>query len=405
MDVIFEPTNFRNEIVWKRTSAHNDPKRYGRIHDVLLYYAKEAKQVFFSPVYTDYRPEYLKSEFKQDSDGHWYKLEDLTAPYRGGSSGRFEFHGRIPGPTRMWRLNEDEMGKLWQAGRIKKGKDGKPLLRGQIVYLKEKKGMPVQDWWDDILRVGNTSRERLGYPTQKPETLLERIILASSNEGDVVLDAFCGCGTAIAVAQRLNRRWIGIDITHLAIALLKYRLSDAFGDEAKYEVTGEPKDEASALALAQQDRYQFQWWALSLIKARPYQGKKKGADEGVDGVIYFQDVAPEKPKKKITQKIVVQVKSGKVGLKDIKELRTTVDNQKAVIGVFITLQPPTKPMIREAAKAGMFQRFSAKYPKTQIRTIKELLEGHGIEYPQTPLDLTFKRATRQEKAETQLELI
>lgn len=265
--------------------------------------------------------------------------------------------------------------------------------------------MPVQDWWDDILRVGNTSRERLGYPTQKPETLLERIIKASSNEGDTVLDSFCGCGTAIAVAQRLNRRWIGIDITHLAISLLKYRLSDAFGDDVKYEIIGEPIDEASARALAQQDRYQFQWWALSLIRARPYQGKKKGADEGVDGVIYFQDIDPEKPKKPVTQKIIVQVKSGRVSVKDIRELKTVVDNQNAVIGVFITLESPTKPMITEAATAGIFQRFQATYPKIQIRMIKELLEGRGIEYPQTNIDLTFKKAVRRSKSGDQLELL
>ena len=170
-------------------------------------------------------------------------------------------------------------------------------------------------------------RRRKSYPTQKPEALLERIIKASSNEGDVVLDAFCGCGTAIAVAQQLNRRWIGVDITHLAVALLKYRLDDAFGDDVKYEIIGEPKDTQGAKALAVQDRYQFQWWALSLIRARPYQGKKKGADEGVDGLIYYEDVDPDKPKKTLPRKIVVQVKSGKVSVRDIRELKSIVDRR------------------------------------------------------------------------------
>ena len=168
------------------------------------------------------------------------------------------------------------------------------------------------------------------------------------------MDAFCGCGTAIAVAQRLNRRWIGVDITHLAIALMKYRLADAFGDDVKYEIIGEPKDAESAKALAVQDRYQFQWWALSLIRARPYQGKKKGADEGVDGVIYYEDVDPDNPKKTLTRKIVVQVKSGKVSVKDIRELKSVVDSQDAVIGVFITLNSPTRPMVKEAASSRTF---------------------------------------------------
>ena len=176
------------------------------------------------------------------------------------------------------------------------------------------------------------------------------------------MDAFCGCGTAIAVAQKLNRRWIGVDITHLAITLLKYRLADAFGDDVEYEIIGEPKDEASARALAVQDRYQFQWWALSLIRARPYQGKKKGADEGVDGVIYYQDVDPDNPKKALTRKIVIQVKSGKVSVKDIQALKAVVKNQDAVIDVFITLNPPTGPMLKEATTAGRFHWLHVEHP-------------------------------------------
>jgi len=259
-------------------------------------------------------------------------------------------------------------------------------------YLDESPGRTITNDWNDIKPA--SGNESLGYPTQKPEALLERIVNASSNEGDVVLDCFCGCGSTIAVAQRLNRRWIGIDITHLAISLIQNRLADTFGDDVKYQVVGEPVDISGAQALAQQDRYQFQWWALSLIKARPVQGKKKGADAGIDGIIYFKDVDPDKPKKNIVQKIVVQVKSGKVGVKDIRELRTVVKNQKAVIGIFVTLNSPTKPMMTEAAKAGMFKRFNDEYPKIQIRTIEELLAGNGIEYPKTVLDATFKKAER-----------
>ena len=365
LDTIFGGQNYRNEIVWKRTSAHNDAKRFGKIHDVLFYYSKDAKNVFFEPVYVKYSEEYLRSEFQQDDDGRYYKLEDLTAPYRGGDGGRFVFHGRQPGPTRMWSKNEYAMEELWQQGRIKVGKDGKPLLRGLKVYLDEKKGMPVQDWWDDILRVGNTAKERLGYPTQKPEALLERIIRASSNEGDVVLDPFCGCGTAIAAAHKLGRKWIGIDITHLSIALQKYRLQDMFElvSGADYEVIGEPATVDGARELARdsanEGRYQFEWWALSLLRAKPVGGRagsrkgKKGADQGIDGVINFFD-EDDKGKKK-PQKAVVQVKSGKVKSGDIRDLKGTVEREGAAIGVFITLENPTQAMVKEALAAGWYE--------------------------------------------------
>ena len=295
LDAIFGFQNYRNEIAWKRTSAHNDAKRFGKIHDVIFYYSKDPRSVNFEPVYVEYSDEYLKSEFKQDENGKWYKLEDLTAPYRGGDGGRFEFHGRTPGPSRMWSKNAIAMEQLWDDGRIQTGKDGKPLLRGFKVYLDEKKGMPVQDWWDDILRVGNTAKERLGYPTQKPVALLERIIRSSSKEGDVVLDPFCGCDTAIAAAHKLGRKWIGIDITHLSIALQKYRLQDMFElvSGVDYEVIGEPTTESGARELAtdsaNEGRYQFEWWALSLVGAKPVGGQagsrkgKKGADQGIDG--------------------------------------------------------------------------------------------------------------------------
>ena len=319
----------------------------------------------------------------------------------------FEWRGTRPPSHRSWGASLEQLEKWYSEGRILLKKDGTPRLDGLKVYLDELPGKQISSIWSDIPRIGNTSKERLGYPTQKPLVLLERIIKASSNEGDVVLDAFAGCGTTIEAAATLNRRWIGVDITHLAVALLKYRLADAFGDDLKYEIIGEPKDEASAKALANQDQYQFQWWALSLIRARPYHGKKKGADEGVDGVIYYQDVDPDNPKKALTRKIVVQVKSGKVSVKDIRELKAVVDNQDAVIGVFITLNPPTQPMVKEAATAGLFQWLHVAhttYPKIQIRTIQELLEGDGIKYPQTPTDVTFRKAEQATPQNQQLPL-
>lgn len=404
LDQIFGVQNFQNEIVWKRTSSHNDPKRFGRVGDRILFYSK-SKVKTFNVIYSDYSPEQL-SRYKYEDERGRYRAENLTAPHYSPTR-TVEWRGTHPGSNRQWRFSIEELERLYAKEYVLLRQDGCPRKDGLKVYLDEAKGAPAQNIWDDIPRIGNTSKERLGYPTQKPEALLERIIKASSNEGDVVLDAFCGCGTAIAVAQQLNRRWIGVDITHLAIALLKYRLDDAFGDDVKYEIIGEPKDSESAKALAVQDRYQFQWWALSLIRARPYQGKKKGADEGVDGVIYYEDVDPDKPKKTLTRKIVVQVKSGKVSAKDIRELKSVVDSQDAVIGVFITLNPPTQPMVKEAATAGRFQWLHVAhttYPKIQIRTIDELLAGRGIEYPQTPVDVTFRRAERAAPQSQQIEI-
>ena len=232
----------------------------------------------------------------------------------------------------------------------------------------------------DVRWLSTTDKERLGYQTQKPLALLERIIQASSNEGDVVLDPFCGCGTAIAAAQNLNRRWIGIDITHLAVALMKNRLKTAFNilPGQDYQVGGEPVDAGSARALAEQDRFQFEFWAMSLLEAFPREQKKKGADQGVDGVVYFID-GP----RRTVNKAVVQVKSGGVSSPQIRDLKGTVEREKAAMGLFITLETPTRPMITEANSAGLYHSdlWQTDYPKIQIRTVGELLEGNGFQMP------------------------
>ena len=405
LDQIFGVENFQNEIVWERTNAHNMKARYySKIHDLLLFYSKSDSYTW-NKQYIEYSDAQL-SRYKTDENGRLYTGRDLTMSTT-MESRNFEWRGTRPPTHRSWGASLAQLEEWYAAGRILLKKDGTPRLDGLKVYLDELPGKQVPSIWNDIPRIGNTSKERLGYPTQKPLALLERVIKTSSNESDVVLDAFAGCGTTIEAAATLNRQWIGVDITHLAIALLKYRLADAFGDDVKYEIIGEPKDAAGAKALAVQDRYQFQWWALSLIRARPYQGKKKGADEGVDGVIYYEDVDPDKPKKTLTQKIVVQVKSGKVSVKDIRELKSVVEAQAAVIGVFITLNRPTQPMVKEAAAAGRFQWLHVAhttYPKIQIRTIDELLSGGGIEYPQTPVDVTFRRAERAASQNRQLEI-
>ena len=282
-------------------------------------------------------------------------------------------------------------------------------LASQKRYLDEMQGNPVDTIWDDIKPVQAQSTERLGYPTQKPEALLERIVSASSNEGDVVLDPFCGCGTAIAAAERLNRRWIGIDITHIAITLIRHRLHDTFKDELKpYEVLGQPQDVASALALATDSensgRYQFEWWALGLVDARPAQDRKKGADSGVDGYINFFDDNSGK-----ARRIVVQVKSGHVTRNQIATLKGDMEREKAEIGLFVTLQPPTRQMEAEATSAGFYtpEHYPDRhYPRVQILTIEELLAGKRAEYPRLAPEATFRRAPhRRRSAGTQPGLV
>jgi SAM-dependent methyltransferase len=262
-------------------------------------------------------------------------------------------------------------------------------------FADELKGMPIQNLWLDIPEINSQAQERLGYPTQKPQALLERILSASSNEGDVVLDPFCGCGTTVHAAQKLNREWIGIDITHLAISLIQKRLRDAF-PLVKIDVHGVPKDLEGARDLAKRDPYQFQWWAVSLVDAVPYGNKKKGADGGVDGLIYF------KPDGKTTEKAIVSVKGGEnVGVGMIRDLIATVEREKAKMGLLITLTEATSAMRKEAVSSGYYRTDAqGDFAKIQIITIEELLNG---KQPQTPWvdPNVFKRAKREMKGEQQ----
>jgi hypothetical protein len=255
-------------------------------------------------------------------------------------------------------------------------------------FLDEQEGVPVGDTWNDIVPVQAVSQERLGYPTQKPVALLERILSASSNEGDVVLDPFCGCGTTVHAAQKLGRQWIGIDVTHLAISLIEKRLKDAFPGIAM-EVHGTPKDEAGARDLALRDKYQFQWWAVSLVDAVPFAGKKKGADGGIDGLIYF------KPDGKVTERAIVSVKGGdSVSVPMIRDLKGVLEREKAPMGIFLSLVEPTKPMIAEAASAGIYETAHGKFPKLQIITVAEIFAGKR---PQIPFGHSegFKKAAKE----------
>jgi site-specific DNA-methyltransferase (adenine-specific) len=217
---------------------------------------------------------------------------------------------------------------------------------------------------------------------------MERIISASSDHGVVVLDPFCGCGTTVHAAQKLRRTWVGIDITHLAISLIEKRLRDAF-PTIEFDIHGTPKDLEGAGALAAADKYQFQWWAVSLVDAVPYAAKKKGADTGIDGLIYF------KPDGKTTEKAIVSVKGGEhVGVEMIRDLGHVVEREKAKIGIFITLAEPTNPMKTEAVKAAFYETPYGKFPKLQIFTIEELFAGKKPKLPWID-PTTFKKAARE----------
>jgi site-specific DNA-methyltransferase (adenine-specific) len=396
LDAIFGTKYFRNEIIWKRANAHNDPKRFGRISDTIFYYSKTDK-VIWNTQHTEYREEYYESHFKKDEDGRYYRTVPLDAPRHGEGSANliYEWKGKKPASTRTWAVRRETMEQYEREGLIRYTKTGTPTL---LQYADKMPGVPLQNIWTDIAPVNPQAIERLGYPTQKPEALLERIIRASSNEGDLVLDPFCGCGTTVTVAERLKRRWIGIDITHLAITLIKKRLHDTFGEElAPYEVIGEPADAMSAAALAEANRHQFEWWALGLVDAAPAQDKKKGADRGVDGVLYFQekDDGPY-------HKIIVQVKSGHIGAKEVRELEGTRKQEKAEIAALLTLKPPTKPM-KEAVPADYYVSAlfpDLRFPRLQILTIADLFAGWQLEYPRWVPPKTFKRAARRRKGPT-----
>ncbi|MBI3930930.1 MAG: restriction endonuclease [Chloroflexi bacterium] len=343
LDQIFGGKNFRNEIIWCYTGPRKTPKKFSRKHDVIFFYTK-----------TDH-----------------YIFNQQTIPHKSG------LH---------------DTGQVETFGRLRKDKASQEQI-GEIRKLEER-GKILEDWWIDIYPTDRVRKEMLGYETQKPLALLERIIKASSNEGDIVLDPFCGCGTAVVAAQKLNRKWIGIDVTHLAINLMRNRLRDSFPG-IQFEVIGEPKDLSGAKALAHQDRYQFQWWALGLIGARPLGEKKKGADKGIDGVIHFVD----DPAGKVSR-VVVQVKSGHIGVNAVRELKAVV--AKEAIGVLITLEPPTSPMKVEAVEAGYYHSpiWDKDYPKIQLLTIEELLQGKTVDMPpQTQTSVTFAKAPKISKKE------
>lgn len=400
LDGVFGPKNFRNEITWQRTNAHNDARRnFSNVADIIFYYAK-GEAFTFNPQFARYDLGYIEKNFKYlDADGRRYSSSDLRSPNPRPNL-TYEYKGYRP-HVNGWSVSLKKMQELDAQGRLIFPEDPNGRIRLKR-YLDEVPGKPIGNIWTDIPPIGAQAAERLGYPTQKPLALLARIIEASSNPGDIVLDPFCGCGTAVHAAQMLDRQWIGIDITHLAITLIEKRLRDTFPPD-EFTVIGVPEDLPSAQDLARRDKYQFQWWACSLVNAQPYQGKRKGADGGIDGLIFFQD------NHKSTKKIIVAVKGGEhVTRTMIADLKNSVEREKAQLGLFVTLTPATAPMHKEALSAGFYHSpYNGDFPKIQILTVTGLLSGQ--ETPQFPDwtrgGLNFKAAPRVAPEGQQLSLL
>ena len=381
LDGVFGKENYRNEISWKRSNPKSQTtNNFANCRDIIFRYSKTEK-CLFNKLFGEHDPEYVEKAYKYTDEKGRYRLLPLLNPNDNRPNLTYEFLG----VNRVWRWTKERMLQAYKDGLVVQLKPG--AVPQYKLYLAESKGKTITNDWNDILLPG--ANEELGYPTQKPLALLERIINASSNEGDTVLDPFCGCGTAVHAAQKLNRSWIGIDITHLAISLIEKRLRDAF-PQIKFEVHGTPKDVEGARDLASRDKYQFQWWACSLVNAQPFQGKKKGADTGIDGKIFFQD---DRGPGKV---VIVSVKGGEhVGVEAVRSLKAVVDREKAQIGLLVTLAEPTKPMISEAASSGFYDSpIGQSYPKVQVLTIAGLLSfREAAKYPDLARGgLTFKKA-------------
>jgi len=407
MDAVFGTRNFVNEIIWRRSFSHNDPKRYGANHDTILFYAK-GKGWTWNIQYTSHREEYIERDYRfaegpngetitlkkgQGPPPGWrrFRQDNLTANKPGGDV-EYEWKGVKPYRGRYWAYSKANMEQFERQGRLVYRSTGMPVFKR---YLDEMPGVPLQGFWDDIPPIISGSRETLGYPTQKPLALLERIISASSNPGDIVLDPFCGCGTAVHAAHKLGRRWIGIDVTYLAIGLIRRRMRDAFPD-IEIEEIGAPVDLAGARALAAHDKYQFQWWALDRLGAQPVSGKKKGADRGIDGVIPFFAGPAEDYKRAI-----VSVKGGEhVTVAAVRDLKGVLEREKEPVGVLLALASPTKEMVTEAAASGFYENefWQRKFPRLQIITVEEMLAGKRVDIPygNTPF---AKAPTEKERAQ------
>jgi DNA modification methylase len=372
LDVIFGKDNYVNELIWERTNTKGHAfTRFSSSHDTILFYSKGPNYTW-NPQFLPHSESYIKSHYSnvEEETGRRYTLGDCLNPNPDRPNLTYEWNGL----TRVWRWTKDRMQKNHDDGRLIYTKTGMPRYKR---YLDEMSGTPISDVWTDIFPINSQAEERLHYPTQKPLALLERIINASSNPGDVVLDPFCGCGTAVEASQKLKREWIGIDVTYLAIHVIEGRLVKAFGPKIKeeYKLFGRPKDADDARALAARDWLEFQKWAVFMLGGLPKD--KPGADGGIDGIIRYHRVGVEQP-----NRAVVSVKGGlNVGVDAIHKLKSVVKRENAEVGVLVCLNNPGAPMRREAASEGEVGPSSRKVQKLQIITVDQLFERHPVDLP------------------------
>ncbi|MEK8017727.1 MAG: DNA methyltransferase [Candidatus Parabeggiatoa sp.] len=348
-DAVFGNKHFRNEIIWCYSIGGKSKKNFGKKHDVILFYTKS-------------------------HDGsHTFNEKGASIPRK---------------PNSHMKLKKDSNGRLYQE------KVDKKTGKVYTYYLDD--GKIAEDYWIDIETLNREEKERLGYPTQKPKALLERIIKASSNEGDIILDAFCGCGTTIDTAESLNRQWIGIDIASFAVSLIKRRLQDTYGNDlSPFEVRGTPTDEPSAIKLWEQNPFAFEDWWLTELEVFATTYGKKGADKGIDGIGQYSI-----PKVDKAVKVGFQVKGGKVQAKDIDALFGAIAKHQYDLGVLLTRYKATKPMLLSATQLGQFEvAYGYKYPKIQIMTLAEFFAGKPLNLPKD--NITFKSAATIGKASKQ----
>jgi len=396
LDGIFGPDGFRSEITWKRTTSHgNTSKNYGAVADHILFYTKSGNYTW-NQIYSPFEEDYIEQKFRwADDDGRrWQSVTlrnpsqrpNLVYPYTASNGRTYHPHPNGWSCDRVRMQEYDRSNRLHHPDKV----DGKLRLK---MYLDESPGVKVQNIWSDIPAVNSRAEERIGYPTQKPLALLERIVLTSSNPGDVVLDPFCGCGTAIHAAQKNGRKWLGVDVTHVAIQIIQDRLRKYFPRE-RFEIVGRPEDLSGAHALAQHDKYQFQWWATWLVGGQPRGGKKKGADRGVDGEIYFKTGANR------DGFAVISIKGGRnIGPTMISELCAVREREQADVGIFVCLAEPTREMRSIAASAGLID---GQYPRIQILTIEQLISGARPKLPPVYDTMAASEAGRRAEASTKM---
>jgi adenine specific DNA methylase Mod len=419
LDAVWGHENFRNEVIWKRTQAHGRAKKWGPIHDNILFYSA-SDNYKWNRVYEKYNQSYLDSHYRTKDDNGIYQSVTLDGPgVRTGSSGQ-PWKGIDPTTKgRHWELPPDRalpewfkhpagypemsvqerLGVLEAAGIVYWTPRGKTPRYKR--YLSASAGNPIQDIITDIDAINSQAQERLGYPTQKPIALLERILDASSSEGDVVLDPFCGCGTTIEAAERMKRQWVGIDVTHYAVTLIEGRLRSMGATQGSYQVAGRPVDLAGARDLAARDKHQFQWWAAWRLGARWYREEKKGADRGIDGRMMFKN-GPYGD-----GLIIISVKGGdNLGVAMVRDLRGVIEREDAEMGILVSLAEPTGPMKAEAAAAGYVSKSAhGRLPRLQVVTIEDILDGRMPKLPPLPQPERFERTARRKQFKDQMELL